>query len=156
MADIVFAVNGAAQYFAGDPEMPLLWHLRDTLRLTGTKFGCGIGSCGACTVLIDGRNARACVTPVSKVHGKKIVTVEGLSPGLGRLHPVQQAWVELDVAQCGYCQSGQIMAAVDLLKRKPKPSDADISSITNACRCGTYPRIREAIHRASELMRGKA
>ncbi len=158
--EIKFRVNGAEQRFAGDAEMPLLWHLRDGLRLTGTKFGCGIGACGACTVLIGGRAVRSCVTPMSLLAGKDVRTIEGLATrsasGVGRLHPVQQAWIESDVAQCGYCQTGQIMAAVDLLSRKPQPTDADISSITNLCRCGTYPRIRAAIHRASELMRKKA
>jgi isoquinoline 1-oxidoreductase subunit alpha len=156
MAEIRFTVNQIEQRFSGDADMPLLWHLRDGLRLTGTKFGCGIGSCGACTVLIAGRAVRSCVMPMSAVAGKKVTTIEGLAPSAGRLHPVQQAWVELDVAQCGYCQAGQIMAAADLLARKPHPSDDDISGITNICRCGTYPRMRAAIHRASELMHKKA
>lgn len=156
MAQIAFSLNGKPQIFSGDPEMPLLWHLRDGLRLTGTKFGCGIGSCGACTVLLDGRATRTCVLPMRAVAGRKLTTIEGLSAEGEPLHAVQQAWMEVDVAQCGYCQVGQIMAAVDLLARKPRPSDADISSITNICRCGTYPRIREAIQLAAEKMRAEA
>jgi len=129
----------------------LLWVLRDTFGLTGTKFGCGIAQCGACTVLIDGHAMRSCSVPVSFVGGKQITTIEGLSAE--GTHPVQLAWIEHDVPQCGYCQSGQIMAAVALLKQKPKPTDADIDrEMTNICRCGTYPRIRAAIHRAAELL----
>ncbi|HET6545870.1 MAG TPA: (2Fe-2S)-binding protein [Rhodanobacteraceae bacterium] len=143
-------VNGKPYYHDGDASMPLLWFLRDSLRLTGTKFGCGIGACGACTVLVDGKAARACVTPMKSVIGHAVTTVEGLETD--RLHPVQQAWIDEDVPQCGYCQAGQIMAAVDLLKRKPKPGDADIAGISNLCRCGTYPRIRRAILRAADLI----
>jgi isoquinoline 1-oxidoreductase alpha subunit len=130
--------------------MPLLWYLRDVLRLTGTKYGCGIGACGACTILINGKAARACLIPMQAVAGQSITTIEGLEGE--QLHPVQQAWVENDVAQCGYCQAGQIMTAVDLLSRKRNPSEKDIASIGNLCRCGTYPRIRSAILRASALM----
>ena len=143
-------VNGKAYIFSGDPDMPLLWYLRDILRLTGTKFGCGIGYCGACTVLIDGKAQRACVTPVKVAAEHEITTIEGL--GAAELHPVQKAWIEEDVAQCGYCQAGQIMAAADLLKRNPHPSDEDIGKISNLCRCGTYPRIRKAIKRAADAM----
>ena len=146
-------INGKPYFHDGDPTMPLLWFLRDTLRLTGTKFGCGIGNCGACTVLFDGKAMRACVLPMSAAATHRITTIEGLEGEA--LHPVQQAWIEEDVAQCGYCQAGQIMAAVDLLKRKPRPGDDDIASIGNLCRCGTYPRIRKAIQRAAELMQGE-
>jgi isoquinoline 1-oxidoreductase alpha subunit len=147
---ISLVVNGSAYTVDLEPETPLLWVLRDALKLTGTKFGCGIAQCGACTVLIDGEATRSCGVPVSDVAGRKITTIEGLSPE--GTHPVQLAWIEFDVPQCGYCQSGQIMAAVSLLARKPKPTDADINrEMTNICRCGTYPRIRAAIHRAAEL-----
>ena len=143
-------VNGIAHMLDIEPETPLLWALRDTLKLTGTKFGCGIAQCGACTVLIDGRATRSCGIPIAAVNGKAVTTIEGLSAE--GTHPVQLAWIEHDVPQCGYCQSGQIMAAVALLKENPKPSDADINrEMTNICRCGTYPRIRAAIHRAAEL-----
>jgi aerobic-type carbon monoxide dehydrogenase small subunit (CoxS/CutS family) len=143
-------VNGIAHMLDIEPETPLLWALRDTLKLTGTKFGCGIAQCGACTVLIDGRATRSCSVPIAAVNGKAVTTIEGLSAE--GTHPVQLAWIEHDVPQCGYCQSGQIMAAVALLKENPKPSDADINrEMTNICRCGTYPRIRAAIHRAAEL-----
>ena len=147
---ISLVVNGSAYTVDLEPETPLLWVLRDALKLTGTKFGCGIAQCGACTVLIDGEATRSCSVPVSTVADKKITTIEGLSAE--GTHPVQLAWIEFDVPQCGYCQSGQIMAAVSLLARKPKPTDADINrEMTNICRCGTYPRIRAAIHRAAEL-----
>jgi aerobic-type carbon monoxide dehydrogenase small subunit (CoxS/CutS family) len=147
---ISLVVNGNAYAADVEPETPLLWVLRDALKLTGTKYGCGIAQCGACTVLIDGRAARSCGIPVSAVAGKAVTTIEGLSAD--GTHPVQLAWIEFDVPQCGYCQSGQIMAAVALLKQKPKPTDADINgAMTNICRCGTYPRIRAAIHRAAEL-----
>jgi isoquinoline 1-oxidoreductase alpha subunit len=146
--------NGSEREVEAPAEMPLLWVLRDLMGLTGTKFGCGIAQCGACTVHIDGAPLRACVTPVSAVAGKKITTIEGLSSD-GQ-HPVQQAWSELDVVQCGYCQSGQIMSAVALLAVIPKPSDTDIDQALsgNLCRCGTYPRIRAAVHRAAELGKG--
>jgi len=150
---IEFYVNNEAVTFDGVENTPLLWVLRDHLKLTGTKFGCGIGSCGACTVHIDGRARKACTTKVSLVAGKKITTIEGLALTNGKLHPVQQAWIEEDVPQCGYCQGGQIMAAVDLLEQIPSPSDADIArEMRNICRCGTYVRIRKAIHRASALI----
>jgi isoquinoline 1-oxidoreductase subunit alpha len=147
---ISLVVNGSAYTVDVETETPLLWVLRDSLKLMGTKYGCGIAQCGACTVLIDGRATRSCSIPVSAVADKPITTIEGLSAD--GTHPVQLAWIEFDVPQCGYCQSGQIMAAVALLKQKPKPTDADINSeMTNICRCGTYPRIRQAIHRAAEL-----
>jgi len=149
---IVFHVNGEQVRFDGDADTPLLWVLRDHLDLTGTKFGCGIGECGACIVHIDGRARRACMTRVGAMAGRSITTIEGLAPDDDSLHPVQRAWLELDVPQCGYCQAGQIMAAVDLLRRIPEPTDADIDrDIRNICRCGTYPRIRKAIHRAADL-----
>ncbi len=139
-------VNGQDFRADVDPRTPLLWVLREAIGLTGTKYGCGIAQCGACTVHIDGVATRSCSVPVSSVGGKKIVTIEGLAEG-GKLHKVQQAWIEHDVPQCGYCQSGMIMAVAALLKDNPNPSDADIdSSITNICRCGTYQQVREAIH----------
>jgi len=142
-------VNGQEHRVKADPAMPLLWVLRDLLGLTGTKYGCGISQCGACTVLVDGKPLRSCATPVSAVSGKPITTIEGLSKD--RSHPVQQAWIEEQVPQCGYCQSGQILAAVALLQRQPHPSDADIDEAMSGvlCRCGTYPRIRRAIRRAA-------
>jgi len=147
-------INGKDVQVDVEVDTPLLWVLRDTLNLTGTKYGCGMALCGACTVHIDGEPTRACVMPVSALAGKKITTIEGLSPDGN--HPVQKAWVELDVPQCGYCQSGQIMSAAALLARKPKPTDEDINAAMsgNLCRCGTYQRIRAAIHRASEIKRG--
>ena len=146
---ITFSVNGQARSVDVDPDTPLLWVLRDTLGLTGTKFGCGIALCGACTVHIDGQATRICVLPVSAAQGKQITTIEGLSAT--GLHPVQQAWIAHDVPQCGYCQSGMIMAVAALLKAKPRLTDADIdAAITNICRCGTYGRIREAIHTAAK------
>ncbi len=149
---ISFRVNTEVLSFEGDTSTPLLWVLRDHFNLTGTKFGCGIGQCGACTVHVDGRAQRSCITPVSNIAGKSITTIEGLAPSDDELHPVQEAWLELDVPQCGYCQAGQIMATVDLLERIPNPSDDDIDSeMTNICRCGTYVRIRKAIHRAAEI-----
>jgi len=142
-------VNGKAVNVDVEPEMPLLWVLRDELGLTGTKYGCGIALCGACTVHVDGEPTRSCVLPVSAVEGKKITTIEGLSKD-GR-HPVQRAWVQLQVPQCGYCQSGMMMAAAGLLKQNRNPSDADISiAITNICCCGTYVRVRDAIHLAAK------
>lgn len=153
---IKLTVNGQPKDVEVAEETPLLWVLRDTLGLTGTKYGCGMALCGACTVHVDGAPTRACVTPVASVAGKSITTIEGLSPD--RSHPVQRAWMEIDVPQCGYCQSGQIMAAAALLKQTPKPSDADIDQAMsgNICRCGTYPRIRKAIHRAAVLAGGNA
>lgn len=152
-----FNVNGQTVSFEGDPDTPLLWVLRDTLGLTGTKYGCGIGQCGACSVLVDGRLVRSCTLTAGSAPGRSITTIEGLAGETDRLHPVQTAWLEHDVAQCGYCQAGQIMATVDLLGRNPVPSDDDIArEMTNICRCGTYVRMRRAIHRAAELMREKA
>jgi isoquinoline 1-oxidoreductase subunit alpha len=147
-------VNGKEVPVDADPETPLLWVLRDTLGLTGTKYGCGMALCGACTVHLDGQPIRSCVTPVSAVGEQKVTTIEGLSPD--RSHPVQKAWLELDVPQCGYCQSGQIMSAAALLAHTPQPTDADIDAAMsgNLCRCGTYQRIRAAIHRAVQLKAG--
>ena len=144
-------INGIEREVNAPSDMPLLWVLRDLLGLTGTKFGCGIAQCGACTVHLDGAPKRSCVTPVSAAAGKKITTIEGLSADGS--HPVQQAWAELDVVQCGYCQSGQIMSAAALVAAKSKPTDADIDAAMsgNICRCGTYQRIRAAVHRAAEL-----
>ena len=146
---ISLKVNGGERRVEVDPDTPLLWVLRDTLGLTGTKFGCGIAACGACTVHVDGEATRSCVTPVDSVAGAEITTIEGLSPDRG--HPVQQAWIAEQVPQCGYCQSGMIMATAALLKETPTPSDAEIdAAITNICRCGTYARVRRAIHRAAK------
>ncbi len=146
-------VNGKSYQVEVEPETPLLWVLRDTIGLTGTKFGCGMSLCGACSVHVNGQVIRSCVTPVSAVVGKELTTIEGLSPD--STHPVQAAWIEEDVPQCGYCQSGMIMAVAALLAKQPKPSDADIDrAITNLCRCGTYLRIRKAIHRAAEIASG--
>src|SRR5271155_2672603 len=146
---IAFALNGKPQNVDVSPEMPLLWVLRDILNMTGTKFGCGMALCGACTVHINGEASRSCITPISTVAGKNITPIEGLS--LDGTHPVQEAWVAEDVPQCGYCQSGQIMSAVALLAKKSNPTDADIDEAMsgNICRCGTYQRIRKAIHRAA-------
>ena len=151
MAAIQFTLNEKSQTVDTVPAMPLLWVLRDTLGLTGTKFGCGMALCGACTVHVNGQPMRSCSTPVSSVAGKAITTIEGLSPDGS--HPVQRAWIEEDVPQCGYCQSGQIMTAAALLAKKANPTDADIDDAMsgNLCRCGTYPRIRRAIHAAAEL-----
>ena len=151
MALIHLVVNNRPHDVETAPDTPLLWVLRDTLNLTGTKYGCGMGLCGACTVHLDGEGVRACQTTVSSVGAKKITTIEGLSPDLS--HPLQRAWIEIDVPQCGYCQSGQIMAAAVLLREKPNPTDEDINEgmAGNICRCGTYPRIRRAIHRAAAL-----
>jgi isoquinoline 1-oxidoreductase alpha subunit len=150
MAAITLTVNGEEHALDVSPDTPLLWILRDTLGLTGTKYSCGIGLCGACTVHVDGEAIRSCVTPVSEVAGKGITTIEGLSPDGS--HPVQQAWAAENVVQCGYCQPGQIMAAAALLAKNPNPTDADIDTAMsgNLCRCGTYQRIRRAIHRAAE------
>ncbi len=149
---IKFTVNNTAHQYSGDPDSPLLWVLRDQLKLTGTKFGCGIGQCGACTVHLNGRAVRSCTVPVKQVEEQNITTIEGLATD-GQLTPVQQAWIEMDVPQCGYCQAGQIMAASDFLSKHPQPSDEEIKqNIGNICRCGTYHRIRKAIHRAAQLM----
>jgi len=153
---IQFIVNGRPQSVDVPANMPLLWVLRDTLGMTGTKFGCGMALCGACTVHLEGEAARSCITPISSVAGKKITTIEGLSPD--RSHPVQRAWIEVDVPQCGYCQSGQIMSAASLLAKNAKPSDSEIDEAMkgNICRCGTYQRIREAVHRAADLHKASA
>jgi isoquinoline 1-oxidoreductase alpha subunit len=144
-------VNGARLQVQADPVMPLLWVLRDVLQLTGTKFGCGVAACGACTVRVDGQAVRSCVTPVSSVAGKQVQTIEGLGTS-ARPHALQSAWITEQVPQCGYCQSGMLMAAAALLEKKPKPTDADIDeAITNICRCGTYQRVRVAIKRAAGI-----
>ena len=154
---ISFLVNNKEVQFSGEPDTPLLWALRDHLKLTGAKYGCGVGLCGSCTVHIDGKARRSCVTPVSSLQGRSVLTIEGLADAGGQLHPVQQAWLEEDVPQCGYCQSGLIMNTVEFLKMYPQPSDADIdANIDNLCRCGTYVRIRKAIHRAAALMAQEA
>jgi isoquinoline 1-oxidoreductase alpha subunit len=150
---VALIINDVSHQLDIEPETPLLWVLRDELGLTGTKYGCGIAQCGACTVHLNGEATRSCQVQVGDADGARITTIEGLSPD-GK-HPVQQAWLAEDVPQCGYCQSGQIMAAVAFLKDSPDPSDADIDNgITNICRCGTYPRIRAAIHRAASMMKG--
>ncbi|WKB51016.1 (2Fe-2S)-binding protein [Eleftheria terrae] len=137
-----------------DPAMPLLWVLRDVLQMTGTKFGCGVAACGACTVRLDGEAVRSCMTPLSAVAGRQVQTIEGLAQD-GRLHALQRAWIEHQVPQCGYCQSGMLMAAAALLQQQPDPSDAQIdAAITNLCRCGTYPRVRQAIHAAARELNG--
>jgi len=149
---ITIEVNGTSRQINIDPDTPLLWVLRDVIGLTGTKFGCGIAQCGACTVHIDGSPMRSCSVPIGALDGAKITTIEGLSPD--NSHPVQRAWIAEDVPQCGYCQSGQIMAAVAFLNQFPNPSDTDIdANITNICRCGTYERLRRAIHRAADMMK---
>jgi isoquinoline 1-oxidoreductase subunit alpha len=149
---IQLKVNGADQSFSGDPEMPLLWYLRDVLVLTGSKFGCGVGLCGACTVHVNGQATRSCVTVMRDTGGKKITTVEGIE--MNGLHPVQKAWIQINVPQCGYCQAGQIMQAAALLNSKKKPTDQEIDEAMsgNICRCGTYQRIRAAIKVAAEEM----
>ena len=154
MANITFTLNGSPHTVDAAPEMPLLWVLRDVIGLTGTKFGCGMSLCGACTVHLDGQPVRSCSTPMKSVSNRKVVTIEGLSPS--GTHPVQRAWMEIDVPQCGYCQSGQVMTAAALLARTPKPTDADIDMAMrgNLCRCGTYQSIRAAIRRASQLDSG--
>ena len=153
---ISLTVNGKAQQVDVDPDVPLLWVVREQLALTGTKYGCGMAQCGACTVHVDGQAVRSCVTPVSSVAGKSITTIEGLS-ATGD-HPVQTAWIEVDVPQCGFCQPGQIMSAAALLASKPSPTDKDIDDAMagNICRCGTYQRIRAAIHRAAALKGGRS
>ncbi len=146
---IALSINGKSYTVDAESDTPLLWVIRDTIGLTGTKYGCGIAQCGACTVHIDGVATRSCQVPVGTVGEKHITTIEALAQN-GKLHPVQQAWLDLDVPQCGYCQSGMLMAAAALLKDKPKPTDADINAaMTNICRCGTYQRIRAAIHAAA-------
>ncbi|MFN8358346.1 MAG: (2Fe-2S)-binding protein [Candidatus Kapaibacterium sp.] len=142
-------INGQSREVNAPPDMPLLWALRDILNMTGSKYGCGVGVCGACSVLVDNQAVRSCLTPISSLEGKSITTIEGLSPD--NSHPLQKAWIELDVPQCGYCQAGQIMNAAALLKSVPKPTDEDIDNWMqdDICRCGTYQRIREAIHKAA-------
>jgi isoquinoline 1-oxidoreductase subunit alpha len=151
---VSLTVNGKAEQLDVEPDMPLLWAIREKLALTGTKYACGIAQCGACTVHLDGQIVRSCVTPVSAAAGRRLTTIEGLSASGD--HPVQKAWMEVDVPQCGFCQSGQIMAAVALLAAKGEPTDADIDAgmAANICRCGTYQRIRAAIHRAAALAKG--
>lgn len=148
---IRFTVNGKPQSVDVNPNMPLLWVIRDTLNMTGTKFGCGMALCGACTVHINGAAIRSCITPISSVEGKHVTTIEGISPD--HSHPVQRAWLEVDVPQCGYCQSGQIMSAVALLNKTPNPTDAQIEEAMagNICRCGTYQEIKAAIHKAARM-----
>jgi isoquinoline 1-oxidoreductase subunit alpha len=150
---VTLTVNGNTQSIDADPDTPLLWALRDHLGLTGTKYGCGMGLCGACTVHVDGAAVRSCVLPLKALGSRSVTTIEGVSKA--RSHAVQRAWIELDVPQCGYCQSGQIMSAVALLRATTSPSDADIDAALagNICRCGTYARIRKAVHRAAELLR---
>ena len=158
MTSIQLRVNGKSLSADVDPNTPLLWVLRDSLGLVGTKFGCGMALCGACTVHVDGDPVRACSTPVSSVAGKAITTIEGLAPAPDKLHPLQQAWIDHDVPQCGYCQAGQLMSAAALLVHTPKPTDADIDNAMagNICRCGTYQRVRAAIHSAADnLARSK-
>jgi len=150
---ITLKVNDKSYQVDASPDMPLLWVLRDLLGLTGTKFGCGVAQCGACTVHLNGEAVRSCVTKVSRAQGQNIVTIEGLS--LNNDHPLQKAWAEFDVPQCGYCQSGQLMSAAVLLRENPNPTDQDIDDAMsgNICRCGTYPRIRQAIHKAAEMQK---
>ena len=152
---VTFTLNGKSQSVDVPAQMPLLWVLRDTLGLTGTKFGCGMALCGACTVHIDGAPVRSCITPVSKIAGKRVTTIEGLSPDAS--HPVQRAWAELDVPQCGYCQSGQIMTAAALVDKNVSPTDSDIDEALrgNLCRCGTYQAIRAAVHTAAKYSGAK-
>ncbi len=159
MVSIGLQVNGRQQRYRGDGEQPLLWYLRDELRLTGSKYGCGVGQCGACTVHVNGDAARSCVTRMASLQGARVRSIEGLATGEQgergeRLHAVQQAWIDEDVAQCGYCQAGQIMSVVAMLAKTPRPSDADIDALTNLCRCGTHLRIRKAIRLAAQRMAG--
>jgi len=157
MSTVNLRVNGKQLTADVDPETPLLWVLRDSLGLLGTKFGCGMALCGACTVLIDGNPVRSCSTPVSGVTGQSITTIEGLAPSPTKLHPLQQAWIDHDVPQCGYCQAGQLMSAAALLEKNPAPTDADIDTAMagNVCRCGTYQRIRAAIHSVAAKRKGR-
>ena len=152
---ISFQINNEPVRFSGPVDTPLLWVIRDHLKLKGTRFGCGIGQCGACMVHLDGEARKSCTIRMSRMRNRKVTTIEGLAPSPEQLHPVQIAWLEEDVSQCGYCQAGQIMAAADLLKKIPDPTDQDIArEMTNICRCGTYVRIRKAIHRAAALSAG--
>jgi isoquinoline 1-oxidoreductase alpha subunit len=148
-------VNGKPYLHAGDPDMPLLWWLRDYLQLTGTKYACGIGDCGACSVLVDGEPVHACLTPMQTLAGRKVTTVEGLALADGSPGVLQQAWIDEDAILCGYCQAGQLIAAHALLQRHPRPSEADLDTLPNLCRCGSYPRIRKAILRAAHAKAGK-
>ncbi|PQA88817.1 (2Fe-2S)-binding protein [Hyphococcus luteus] len=154
---IGLTVNGERRRYDGDPDMPLLWYLRDSLDLKGAKFGCGAALCGACTVHVNGSAMRSCVAPMASLDGAEITTIEAVSKskdGGETLHPVQQVWLDEDVAQCGYCQTGQIMAVIDLLSRIPEPTDEDIdANLTNICRCGTYYRLRKAVHRAAAALK---
>ncbi len=155
MATVNFRLNGKQESVEADPDTPLLWVLRDHLGYTGTKYGCGIGQCGACTVHLNGHAVRSCAVPLSGIEGTEVVSIEGLAENDD--HILQTLWAELNVPQCGYCQTGVIMAAADLLKKNPKPSDDEIdNAVSNICRCGTYPRIREAIHRAADAQTAKA
>ena len=150
---VKFRINSQDVAFDGADDTPLLWVIREALGLTGTKYACGAGECGSCTVLVNGRARKSCTMPVRAVAGRSVTTIEGLATSDDELHPVQQAWLEHDVAQCGYCQAGQIMTAVDFLQQNPQPTDGDIDDGMDVlCRCGTYPRIRAAIHRAAELL----
>lgn len=153
MAIIQFTINGKQASVEADPEMPLLWAIRDLLQLKGTKYGCGVAQCGACVVHLNGEAVRSCVTKVKRAAGQQVLTIEGLSPD--NTHALQKAWAEIDVPQCGYCHSGQLMSAAVLLNEKPNPTDADIDAAMagNICRCGTYPRIRKAIHMAAAMQR---
>jgi aerobic-type carbon monoxide dehydrogenase small subunit (CoxS/CutS family) len=155
---ITLSINGESRALDVDPSTPLLWVIRDYAGLTGTKFGCGIAQCGACTVHVDGKPVRSCVTPASAAVGRRVTTIEGVNAGKAGLHPVQQAWIDEQVPQCGYCQSGQIMAAAALLDRIPSPTDADIDAAMSGvvCRCGTYPRIRKGIKRAAAIAQAQA
>lgn len=154
MPNVTLSINGQSRTIDVAPDVPLLWVLRDEVGLTGTKFGCGRGLCGACTVHLDGAAVRSCVTPVGTVGRRRVTTIEGLGPGNGDLHPVQSAWIDEDVPQCGYCQAGQIMAAAALLAQNSKPSDEEIQAAMspNLCRCGTYHRIRRAVRRAANML----
>jgi isoquinoline 1-oxidoreductase alpha subunit len=154
MPTVNLRVNGKQLSADVDPNTPLLWVLRDSLGLVGTKFGCGMALCGACTVLVDGNPVRSCSTPVSAAAGQSITTIEGLAPSPAQLHPLQQAWIDHDVPQCGYCQAGQLMSAAALLAKTPKPTDSDIDTAMagNVCRCGTYQRVRAAIHSAADVL----
>ena len=155
---IELSINGESRTLDVDPSTPLLWVIRDYAGLTGTKFGCGIAQCGACTVHVDGKPVRSCVTPASAAVGRRVTTIEGVNAGKAGLHPVQQAWIDEQVPQCGYCQSGQIMAAAALLDRVPSPTDADIDTAMSGvvCRCGTYPRIRKGIKRAAAIAQAES